>query len=71
MRVPEEALNEFLEIYREEFGVDIPHDEACEMATRVLKLYTLLSKTPPSLRKSNGGATQPAEGHGGQVGFRT
>jgi hypothetical protein len=62
MRISDEALVEFVKIYREEFGEDISRDEASEMATRILTLYTLLSKKPPGLDKSGGAATQPGDG---------
>jgi len=48
MKIPDEALNEFIEIYREEFGEDISRAEAGEMASRLLKLYELLSGKLPN-----------------------
>jgi hypothetical protein len=60
MRISGEALDEFVEIYREESGEDISRDEASEMAIRILTLYTLLSKKPSGLDGS-GRATTHAE----------
>jgi hypothetical protein len=62
MRISDEALDEFVESYREEFGDDISRDEASEMAIRILTFYTLLSKKPPGLDESGGAATQPGDG---------
>jgi hypothetical protein len=62
MRISDEALDEFVEIYRQEFGEDISQDEASEMAIRILTLYTLLSKKPPGLDEAGGAATQPGDG---------
>ena len=39
MRVSEEGLKKFIEIYREEFGEDISIPEARIMATELLNLY--------------------------------
>jgi hypothetical protein len=54
MRISGEALDEFVEIYGEEFGEDISRDEASDMAIRILTLYTLLSKIPPRVDESAG-----------------
>jgi hypothetical protein len=62
MRISDEALDEFVEIYTKEFGEDISRDEASEMATRILMLYALLSKKPPGLDESGGAATHPGDG---------
>jgi hypothetical protein len=70
MRISDEALDEFIEIYREEFGEDISRNEASEMAIRILTLYTLLSKKPPGLNESGGATTRPGDGQA-QVAHRT
>ena len=50
MRISDEALNEFIDVYRAELGEDISHDEAGEMASDLLTLYALLSKQLPDER---------------------
>ena len=51
MRLSKEALEEFKQIYKEEFGEDLTDAEAEEMATRVMRLYELLSRPLSSERK--------------------
>jgi len=52
MRLSKEALEEFKQIYKEEFGEDLTDAEAEEMATRVMRLYELLFRPLPSERKN-------------------
>lgn len=40
-----EAIAEFKRIYEEEFGVALEDDEATAMATRVLRLFQILSQS--------------------------
>lgn len=40
------TLDEFKTIYQEEFDAALSDEEATEMATRVLRLFYLLSKEP-------------------------
>jgi hypothetical protein len=42
MDIPEEAIDEFIEIYKKEFKEDIGRDEARRRATNVLALCLLL-----------------------------
>lgn len=46
MPIPDEALEEFVEIYEKEFGEEINRTEATEMAHRVLALCRLLARMP-------------------------
>jgi hypothetical protein len=47
MNIPEEAIDEFIEIYKKEFNVDISREEARRRATNVLTLYrAVLGGTP-------------------------
>jgi hypothetical protein len=48
MRIHDTALNEFIQIYREEFGEEINRSEASEMAFRLVTLYEALVKRLPS-----------------------
>jgi hypothetical protein len=48
MQISDDALNEFMTIYREEFGEEIDRTEATEMAHRLVALYTLLAKKLPN-----------------------
>lgn len=70
MQIPEEALNEFIAIYKAEFGEEISRRDASEMAFRVLRLYELLAKTLPNGETTTPAATQPADGRP-SIGFRT
>lgn len=47
MRIPDHKLDEFIRIYREEFGTEIERNEAAELAQDVIMLYEALSKLPP------------------------
>jgi hypothetical protein len=47
MRVTDEALQEFMSIYAEQFGETISHAQASEMAQRILALYRLLRQALP------------------------
>lgn len=42
MQFSTEALDEFREIYRDEFGQDITRDEAAEMGNRVVEFVQIL-----------------------------
>lgn len=44
MRLDKQALREFQEIYKEEFGKEITESEAEEMGSKFLDLYLLLCK---------------------------
>ena len=44
MKLSDEAIEEFMTIYRDEFNDDITREEAQEMASRVLALYKLLAE---------------------------
>jgi hypothetical protein len=43
MRISDEALGEFIAIYKDEFGETLDRKEATEMGQRVLALYELLA----------------------------
>lgn len=47
MRIPNEALDELIELYRQEFGAEIGRDEANEIASRLVVLYDRLTKNRP------------------------
>lgn len=47
MQISDEDLEEFREIYREEFGKEIDRAEALEMATRLILLYEIIMKRLP------------------------
>jgi hypothetical protein len=48
MRISDKALDEFIEIYRDEFAEEINRAEATEMAHRVLAFYRLLRRKLPN-----------------------
>jgi len=70
MQIPDETLNEFIAIYKAEFGEEISRKDASEMALRVLKLYELLERKLPDEKTITLVATRPAESVP-QIGFRT
>jgi len=47
MKIPKEALDTFVVIYKEEFGEEIDRIKATEMGHRLLTLYKLLAKPLP------------------------
>ena len=51
MRLSKEQVEEFKQIYKEEFGKGLTDAEAEEMATRVMRLYELLSRPLQSERR--------------------
>jgi hypothetical protein len=48
MRLPDEAIDQFCTIYREEFGEEISRDEAAEIGTRLVNLIKLLRQPVPT-----------------------
>jgi hypothetical protein len=71
MNIAPEALDEFIAIYKEEFGEEIDRREATEMAHRVLTLYRLLMKKLPDEQISSPSPMQrEANGHP-PIGFQT
>jgi hypothetical protein len=58
MTLRSDDVEEFRQIYQEEFGELLSHEEARAMASRVLHLYGLLARPLPRERKGalEGGA---------------
>jgi hypothetical protein len=48
MRISDKAVDEFIQIYREEFGEELDRSDASEMAFRLVTLYEALVKRLPS-----------------------
>jgi hypothetical protein len=48
MTISDEQLNEFISIYNEEFGEELDHLQAQEMASGFLSLYEALASRPPN-----------------------
>ena len=75
MQISDEALNELMAIYKEEFGEEIDRREATEMAHRLLTLYELLAKPLPREHNVSPRPTQHDEASGQDdyppIGFRT
>jgi hypothetical protein len=40
MRIPEEAIDEFVDIYKAEFDEDLSREDAAEISLRLLRPYT-------------------------------
>ncbi len=70
MRITDEALDEFIAIYKDEFGEDIDRKEASAMACRVLTLYELLARKLPDEKNLPTGTTEHDDDHP-RIGFRT
>jgi len=68
MNISEQMLNKFILIYKDEFGEEINHKEASEVASRLLMLYERLAIAPAA--RSDGHATQLDDDRH-RVGFRT
>ena len=47
MRLGKEAIEEFKEIYRKEFGGEISDEEAYEMGLRLINLFKLIYRPIP------------------------
>ena len=47
MRITDEALEEFIKLYAEEFGTTLSADEAREVGSNLLDLYLLLIQPTP------------------------
>jgi hypothetical protein len=70
MRIPDKALDEFIEIYKNEFGEDISREDANAMASRLVSLYARLAKLPPNDLVPLPNPMQPAAHHP-PIGFHT
>jgi hypothetical protein len=42
MRIPEEQLDKFIELYKKKYGVELDHNTAYDKASRLLKLVELV-----------------------------
>lgn len=72
--IPDAALDEFIAIYKEEFGEEIGRADADEMASRLVMLYALLGRKLPEQKHTSTSVTQPEEDHlddRRKIGFRT
>lgn len=67
MKINDQALEEFMTLYRAEFKKEIPRQDALEMATRLINLYLLIYRPLPNERGDK--ATQPLGGHQDPVSF--
>ena len=68
MRISDQALDEFIELYREEFEEEIGRSEASEMASRVVRLYETLAR-PLSAEDAHGRVPPDDQTHQ-PIGFR-
>lgn len=48
MQISDEAVSEFIRLYKEECGEELSRGEAEEMASRLVTLYELLMKKLPN-----------------------
>ncbi len=47
MLITEDELRQFIEAYEQEFGKELPREQALEMATRLLSLYRVIMRPLP------------------------
>jgi flagellin-specific chaperone FliS len=71
MQTSDDALDEFIAIYRKEFEEDIDRAEAGEMASQLLRLYELLARKLPNEKISNPKPRDESDETHPPVGFRT
>ena len=57
MKHTDEAMHEFMEIYKAEFGKELSPQEALEMVTRLVNLYQIIYRPLPEELNS----MQPSE----------
>ena len=53
MPLTQKAINELKAIYRRKYGKDLPDDEAWAMGHRLVRLFTILTRPPPSPEPSD------------------
>lgn len=70
MRISDQTLDEFIELYREEFGNAIGRSEASEMAFRLVRLYEALAQRLPRDEAPIGTTPQIDEPRREPIGFR-
>ena len=51
MDIPPEAINEFKEIYREEFGEELSDEEAYETGRNLISLFEIICRPIPQDNK--------------------
>ena len=50
MQLSDDAIREYQELYKQDFGEEISFEEAREIATRLVTLYVLLRQRLPNER---------------------
>ena len=71
MNISDKMLDEFVLIYKDEFGEEICRKQALEMASRLLMLYVRLAKTLPTKPAKRPVHARQRPGDRRPVGFRT
>ena len=71
MHISDEALDEFIAIYKEEFRETLTKAEASEMASRLVTLYELLARKLPNEQKLPTHAKLPSDDPHRKIGFQT
>ena len=61
MRLTDNDLDEFAEIYKAEFKKDISREEARDVASQLMKLYELLARPLPSEKLGSGRVNDSSE----------
>jgi hypothetical protein len=52
MQISDEAVSEFISLYKEEYGEELSRSDASEMASRLVTLYEVLMKKFPGEQTS-------------------
>ena len=47
MRLSDDSVGRFIEIYKKQYGVELPVDEARTLATNLIRLYRLIAQPLP------------------------
>jgi hypothetical protein len=73
MQLLDDDLNEFIRIYKEEFGDELTKAEASEMANRMMALYEVLATGRPPEQEQLTPTPLDADSHEDhpRIGFRT
>lgn len=68
-QIPDADLDDFIAIYKDEFGEGITRADASEMASRLVMLYVLLSRKLPEQKRASLVVTQQDEDYP-RIGFQ-
>jgi hypothetical protein len=70
MQISDEAIDEFIRIYKKEFKNQLDRKEASEIASRVIVLYQLLAKKLPNEQETSGVTPPGTDDPPRKIGFQ-